>query len=75
MIPYRLIGDIIVVAVFVIAFWTAETNGKIILITVMTLLFILPALFSFFAQFGILFFVGRVIFGLVCFLYIKWKNV
>ena len=74
-IPYGMIADIIIVGVCVVAFWTAETAGKVIIVAIIGLLFFLPSIFSFFGQFGIFFFIGRIIFGIICFLYIKYKGI
>jgi len=68
--PYELIANIIVSIIFIVAFITAETTGKIILATILALLFILPYLFPT-REVELAGFVGKVIFGIGCYLYSK----
>lgn len=70
MMPYLLIVNIITLIVFIFAFLTAEAKGKIILATIMALLFILPYLFPI-REVEWASFAGKVIFSLGCYLYIK----
>lgn len=69
-IPYLLIVNIIVLIIFVFAFIAAETKGKIILATIMALLFILPFLFPIPAV-GWACYIGKLIFGIGCYIYIR----
>ncbi len=68
--PYLLFINIVVLTIFILAFITAEIRGKIILAIIMALLFILPYLFPIPAV-GWSCYVGKVIFGLGCYVYIK----
>jgi hypothetical protein len=68
--PYLLIVNIITLIVFIFAFITAEAKGKIILATIMALLFILPYLFPI-SEVEWASFAGKVIFSTGCYLYIK----
>ena len=65
-----LIANIIVLIIFIVAFITAETKGKIILATIMALLLILPYLFLI-REVELACFVGKAIFGIACYLYSK----
>ncbi len=68
--PYMLIANIIILIIFIFAFIAAETKGKIILATIMALLIILPYLFPI-REVKLACFVGKVTFGIGCYLYIK----
>jgi hypothetical protein len=68
--PYLLFINIVVLAVFIFAFITAEAKGKIILATIMALLLILPYLFPI-PLVGWTCYAGKIIFGIACFLYIR----
>ena len=72
-IPYALIGDILALAIAVIAFSMAENKGRIIIATVMISLFILPRLIPS-TVLSIICFAGRMVFGIGCLLYIKWQR-
>jgi hypothetical protein len=68
--PYLLFINIVILAIFYFAFITAEAKGKIILATIMALLFILPYLFPI-REVEWASFAGKVIFSIGCYLYIK----
>jgi hypothetical protein len=68
--PYLLIVNIITLIVFIVAFITAEAKGRIILATIMALLFILPYIFPT-REVEWASFAGKVIFSFGCYLYIK----
>jgi hypothetical protein len=68
--PYEQIVNIIALIIFIIAFITADTKGKIILSLIMASLFILPFLFPF-PVIKWVCFVGKAIFGIACYIYIK----
>lgn len=72
-IPYGEIGDIIAAVVSILAFWLAETKGRIIIATVMILLFVLPSLFPG-NTLSLICFLGRMIFAVGCYLYVKWQG-
>jgi hypothetical protein len=68
--PYQLLVNIIVFIIFIVAFITADTRGKIILGLIMASLFILPFMFPFrVIKWACL--VGKAIFGIGCYFYIK----
>jgi len=71
--PYLPLINLVVFIIFIFAFIAAETKGRIILATIMALLFILPFLFPFSAV-GWACFVGKVIFGIGCFFYIRMRG-
>lgn len=72
-IPYGSIIDIIVIFLFIYAFMLAEARARIIMSTFLVLLFILPALFKIAAIYWICY-VGKVIFGLSCYVYTRAKK-
>lgn len=67
---YLLIVNLITLIVFIFAFLTAETKGKIILAIIMALLFILPYLFPI-REVEWATFAGKIIFSFGCYLYIR----
>jgi hypothetical protein len=73
-IPYLLIVNIITLIIFIFAFITAETKGKIILATIMALLLIIPYLFPI-REVEFVCFIGKVIFGIGCYLYIRMHGI
>ncbi len=68
-----LVINLIVIVIFVYAFLNAEAKSRVIMTAILALLFILPVLFSASAVFWV-FYAGKVIFGLSCYLYIKGKG-
>jgi hypothetical protein len=68
--PYELLLNIIVVIIFIIAFISTDTKGKIILSLIMATLFILPFMFPFRIMKGACF-AGKAIFSIACYFYIK----
>jgi hypothetical protein len=62
--------NIIVITIFIFAFLKAERNLKIILAIILTLLFLLPRIFHGSPIFWICY-VGKIIFGIGCYLYFK----
>lgn len=62
--------NIIVITIFIFAFLKAEINLKIILAIILALLFLLPRIFHGSAIFWICY-VGKIIFGIGCYLYFK----
>ena len=67
---YEQFVNIIVLIIFIVAFLSADAKGKIILSLIMAPLFILPFLFPF-PVIKWVCFVGKAIFGIACYLYIK----
>ncbi len=72
-IPYASVIDLIVIFLFVYAFLLAEARARIILTTILVLLFILPALFKVAAIYWICY-VGKDILGLSCYVYARAKK-
>ena len=68
--PYPLIINFLVLVFFLLAFFSAERKGKLILLGIVVLLFGLPAIVSFGSVTWIVY-VIRVIFGLGCYLFIR----
>ncbi len=62
--------DLIIITIFIFAFLKAETNLKIILAVILALLLFSPRLIHGPAIFWI-FYVGKIIFGIGCYLYFK----
>jgi len=71
--PFLPVVNLIVIVAFVFAFVAAETKHRIIIVTIMALLFILPSFFQSPAL-GWIFYAGKVIFGIGCYIYIKWRG-
>jgi len=71
--PYMPILNLIVIIFFTLAFLTADIKVKIILAAVMALLFILPHFFPIPALGGI-YFIGKIIFGVGCYIFIRWHG-
>ena len=71
--PFLPVMNLIVIVAFVFAFVAAETKHRIILATIMALLFILPP-FLHSPVSGWIFYAGKVIFGIGCYIYIKWRG-
>ncbi|UCC40168.1 MAG: hypothetical protein JSV96_01550 [Candidatus Aminicenantes bacterium] len=71
--PFLPIVNLVVIAAFIFAFVAAETKHRIILVIIMALLFILPSFFQS-STLGWIFYAGRVIFGLGCYIYIKGRG-
>ncbi len=73
--PYGTILNVAIIVAFILAFIKAETiKPKIILASIMAVIIVLPKLVSMPAT-GWLWYVhyiGKVIFGLACVIYIKW---
>ncbi len=67
--PYEHLLNIIVLIIFIVAFVTADTRGKIILSLIIVSLFILPFIFPFRAV-GWACYIGKAIFGVGCYFYI-----
>lgn len=68
--PYPLIINFLVLVFFLLAFFSAELKGKLILLGILVLLFGIPAIISFGSVTWIAY-AARVIFGLGCYLFIR----
>jgi hypothetical protein len=71
--PFLPVLNLIVIVAFIFAFVAAETKHRIILTTIMALLFIFPSLFHF-SSLPWVIYAGKVIFGIGCYIYIKWRG-
>ncbi len=65
--------NIIVIAVFLFAFLSAETKGRVIMTVILALLFSLPALFPISAIYWLCY-AGKIIFALSAYLFLKSKG-
>ena len=65
--------NIIVIAVFIFAFLSAETKGKVIMTVILAMLFALPALYPISVIYWLCY-AGKVIFGLSCYLSLKSRG-
>jgi hypothetical protein len=68
--PYPLIINFLVLVFFLLAFLSAELKGKLILLGIAALLFVLPAIVSF-GNVAWIVYAAKVIFGLACYLFIR----
>jgi hypothetical protein len=68
--PYPLIINLLVLIFFLLAFFSAENRGKLILLGIAVVLFGLPYIISFGSTAWILY-GARVIFGMGCYLFIR----
>jgi hypothetical protein len=68
--PYPLIINSLVLVFFLLAFLSAELKGKLILLGIAVVLFGLPSVVSF-GNMAWAVYAGKVIFGLVCYLFIR----
>lgn len=71
--PYPIIINFLVLVFFLLAFFSAELKGKLILLGVAAVLFGVPYIISFGSAAWVLYAL-RVIFGLVCYLFIKKRG-
>ena len=71
-IPYGSIGLGIALICIGLAFYEAEATGRIVILSVLALSFILPALFSS-NTLDFVCMIGRLVLGMVCFVYWKYK--
>ena len=68
--PYPTIINFLVLVFFLLAFLSAELKGKLILLGIVLFLFGLPAIVSF-GNAAWIVYAARVVFGLVCYLFIR----
>jgi hypothetical protein len=68
--PYPLIINFLVLVFFLLAFFSAELKGKLILLGIAVLLFGLPAIVSF-GSLAWIVYGAKVIFGIGCYLFIR----
>jgi hypothetical protein len=65
--------NIIVIAVFIFAFLSAETKGRVIMTVLLALLFALPAIFTASVIYWLCY-AGKIIFALYCYLSLKSRG-
>ena len=71
-IPYGVIGLGIALTFIGLAFSEAEATGRVVILSVVVLSFVLPAIFPSYAL-SVICRVGRMIFGAFCFVYWRYK--
>jgi len=69
-----LIGNVASVVLAVWAAYEAEGPGRLIIIALLVLTFLIPALWSA-SLVSLICFIGRLILGIGCFIYLKWQRV
>ena len=72
-IPYALFGDLVALALTALAFYWAESKGRIFLIVIVSLTYTLPRLFSFGAL-ALICLLARYSIGICCYIYLKVKG-
>ena len=71
--PYALFGDLVALTLTALAFYWAESKGRIILIAIVSLTYLLPNLFSFGAV-SLICLLVRYMTGLYSYIYLKAKG-
>jgi hypothetical protein len=69
-----LIGNVVSVILAVWAVYEADGAGRLIILALLVLTFLVPALWSA-SLVNLVCFIGRIILGLGCFIYLKWQRV
>ncbi|MCX6575566.1 MAG: hypothetical protein NTV82_04125 [Candidatus Aminicenantes bacterium] len=69
-----LIGNVLSVVLAVWAVYEADGPGRLIIIALLVLTFLIPALWSA-SLVSLICFIGRLILGIGCFIYLKWQRV
>jgi hypothetical protein len=72
-IPYALIGDLIALALIALAFYWAESEGRIFLIVIVSLTYLLPRLFPSGAL-SLICLIARYLIGICCYIYLKFTG-
>jgi len=72
-IPYKAIGTLLAIVFIVLAVYYAETKGRIIILSLTGMTFLLPILFSSFTLNFICWLV-RILIGIGCYIYLKIKK-
>jgi len=72
-IPYALIGECIAVILFTLAFIEAEVRGRIFLVSIFVLLFLLPRLFPS-SIMSLLCLVAKLAVGMGCYIFLKYRG-
>jgi hypothetical protein len=72
-IPYQLIGEIIALTLFILAFIEAEIKGRIFLVSVFVLLFLLPWLFPSRIM-SLLSLITKLAVGMGCYIFLKYRG-
>jgi hypothetical protein len=71
-IPYGAIGLVVALVFMALAFQEAEAGGRVVILAVLILSFLLPALFSS-RTLELVCRIGRLLFGAGCYIYWKYK--
>lgn len=75
MIPYQLIGTVVCVFLGIWAFIIAESEGgRVFIVAAVLVLFLLPRV-THSPTLGFLSSIGKILFGIGCYLYLKWRGV
>ena len=69
-----LIGNVASVVLAGWAAYEAEGAGRLIIIALLVLTFLIPALWSA-SLVSLVCFIGRIVLGLGCFIYLKWQRI
>ena len=72
-IPYDLIGTGIAIILIALAIYEADIKGRIIILALTLLTFLLPALFRS-AVLNLICYITRLLLGIVCYIYLKWQS-
>lgn len=72
-IPYDLIGTGIAIILIALAIYEADIKGRIIILALTLLTFLLPALLRK-AVLNLICFIARLLIGIGCYIYLKWQN-
>jgi hypothetical protein len=70
LIPYGAIGTGLAIILIIMAFFRAGSTGRIIILALVSLTFLLPTLLSSMAV-GLICYVGRILIGIGCYIYLK----
>jgi hypothetical protein len=69
-----LIGNVASVVLAVWAAYEAEGSGRLVIVALLVLTFLIPAFWSA-TLVSLICFVGRIVLGIGCFIYLKWQRV
>jgi hypothetical protein len=72
-IPYAMIGEVIALVLFIMAFIEAETRGRIFLVSIFVMLFLLPWLFPSSIA-SLLCLVAKLAVGMGCYIFLRTRK-
>lgn len=72
-IPYGSIGTGVAIILIALAIYEAEIKGRIIILVLALLTFLLPVLFRT-AVLNLICYIARLLLGIGCYIYLKWQN-